>query len=504
MDRVLVVAYSGVIDSLFSTVIRAWETYGVKDVLIIYSDRMKSEGKKAVSALEELSRSLGLGVRVVGEVVTQHPAPLGSGREPVAAELRRELDKLARDGEVIVSPTPGSRRLAMQLGLVTGGLAARLATSAIEGAKPQGVPRAGRLRLIHVDFCFGPWNGLYYPLVPRSCNPLIEIDLGQGTTPPGRVAERLKTYWKRILEDDRFPVARRLPPLRRRVAALAYWLNRVTDCSVALLEGGEAVTGEWSLGFVMRINEREYSAEVDNVCDPLKWGEGVTEFARLVERLGEELQGDGGQLVRFSGLERPSGDEVSGRLILDTSLVYNGVHNLVYSREVSAILPQCLIAEVTRAYAENMKQRAPLYRKLTSLLAYAALMELLEAGSVVAPSPLGACDNAIPEMSPVILSVARPATADKGAYQYWRSHPATQRLTEPVLVGRGVEVRGPGAASYAVLQAIVVAIMASELARSDREDGLEVRLFLKNRDSGETVSLDPLREYSHWSRVASF
>jgi hypothetical protein len=473
---VLLTAFSGMFDALASSVARAWEVYGVRRIVVVYSERMSREWGAAAGRLRGLLGFLGRGL-VVEDACVRHHGPLGGsggslcGSGGLAASQLRGLLRglLGSRGEVVVLPTPGSRRLAMQLGMVAGGLAVSLPVGGVEeGPKPPGLA-GGVLRLAYLDFCYGPWRGLFYPFVPRACTPLLEVDLGLNTSPPGVVAERLPR--PRPGGCSLPGGSRGLPPLRCRVAWLAYMVNQLTDCSVAMLEGEEHEGPRWRL----RVKLSRRSAVVKDVCSPGAWAGAARGFSELLRYAEEELLGsNGGDLAAFAGLEQPvtnEGGALSGSLIADTSLVYRGLHNLVHSGAARVLLPQCLVAEVTRAYAEAAKRRAEPARKLKSRLAYLALEEMLAAGAPVAPSPPGPCDTSIPEMPAHILSSARPATGDQGAYQYWTRHPATARLTEPILVhSRGADTKDPGAASYAVLQAIVVAsTLADTLTDRHRE-----------------------------------
>jgi hypothetical protein len=266
-------------------------------------------------------------------------------------------------------------------------------------------------------------------------------------------------------------------------------VNMLTDCSAAMAEDGEGLWPRWRL----TVEFDGLHAGVDDVCSPGSWAGAVRGFARLLDHAEELLGSRGrGELAMFAGLEEPvtrEGGVLEGRLIADTSLVYRGLHNLVYAGRARAVLPQCLVAEVTRAYAEAAKAGAEPVKRLKSLLAYHALEELRAAGATVAPSPPGPCDTSIPEMPAHLLSAAKPATADTGAYNYWRTHPATGRLAEPVLVAsRGVEARDPGMAGYAVLQATaILATVAHLLYKGQGEVTLRVEL---EGEEGQKTTID--------------
>ncbi len=490
--RVLLVSYTrGGEEALATSALRLAEVYGAERLIIVGSD--ESELEKGAGLVEELLGKLKLGVRVEALPVPR-PGPLGSadGGRP-AETLRRVLRGLAGEGwEAILCPSPGSRRLAAHLGMAAGGLAASLSTGPLEAGKPAGPPGTPP-RLVYVDFCFGPWTGLYYPLTPRACTPILEVPLTGAEQPPGSLSRRLPREPPSGLLEG-------LPPLRRAVAELAYRVNASIGCSAAMVEGDPPPGGGASLRVRFRLRlpggvNVDGGFRVEDVCSPEGWGEALPEARRLLDRVEEALaalegRGPGGQLAALAGLRGLAVDGVGlleaarGReVVADTSLVYRGLH--VYTHAgLRVAIPQCLLAEVNRGLAEALKNRpGSVGRALASILAYAALRDMLASDNVsIAPSPSGPCDTSIPEMPPLLLEGRLLATADTGAHRYWEMHTVASRLAEPRLA-RSLDSLAETRrwASYTLLQAVAVLAAAAETVERAVEHA-EARLEVEVED----------------------
>ncbi len=344
-------------------------------------------------------------------------------------------------GEALLLVSGASRWLASVLGLAAAGLGGRGC-----GAS-----------LVHVHFFFGAWSGLVYPYTPAALEPvhvLGPVEPVGGGRGVGAAAARAPPLRGECGGSALVPG--RLPPLRCAVAELARRLNIHASGGALRVWVGGSLVGEARLAepsSVARLAERLLEA--------------FTGF-----RLGDALQREGNTVAAWTGLSElvAAGVEralARGRrlVVVDSNLLYYGAHLLRWEGLPLAV-PECAVGEVERRLAEAVKHgKLQSGRDLAAALAYLGLLDLLGSGAPVVPTPPGPCDTAVPKTDPFILQDSVLATADDGAYRYWRSHPAS-RLAEAAKLyhnplrqswsGADREPRRLSRLYYAVHQALLV------------------------------------------------
>ncbi len=271
--------------------------------------------------------------------------------------------------------------------------------------------------IVYVSFYFGPWTGLVYPYTPWRLEPL-HVLAGprlRGGKGDGAAAAHAPPAWgaEELLGGG-------LPPLRAAVAEAARRLNKAYA------------------GGCRRLRVRLDAAGIDKVIDlgdPEVLAVAAEELAKGVA--GLKLPGDRGSLrslAAFTGLAELHGLEKAGsvgRVYVDTSLIYYGVH--VYRWEgLGVAVPECAVAEAEKRLAEAVKSgRIGNSGEAMAVAAWLGLHDLLGSGAPVLPTPPGPCDTAMAKADPLLLDGAALATADDGAYRYWSSHPVS-RLATPL------------------------------------------------------------------------
>ncbi len=450
--RVAIVAVgagSGTYEATVTAMARIREEYRVDCVLLVHTDR----GVEVASRIRRDNPT-----RDVKLIQCAHV----SG---AAGELERDLRRLVEtlcdrveEGGLVLSPTPGSRRLAAAIGMA--------------GVGYGGGGEACNTDIVHVDFYWDAWTGLPYPLVPRWLEPLQILNPVYG--PPAEpVAAAIDDAWAR-------KVASELPPLRRAVALLSFNLNSIAYRVVSSMERCN-----------ISLEVRGLEVTVDDVCSPDSWGDAANElYDRVSELFGDEtamLAGLKLLVYRDNGDSKPLA-EATSPIVIDTNLVYRGIHVEAYAG-LNVVIPYCAYAEVMKAYAEALKNAERDPKAFARLLAGLALQELRRAGTRIAPSPPPPCDTSIPSMDPLVLSKTVMATADQGAYQLWKSHPISL-IAKPVYVepkdihAALVREKLMARASYALLQTIAVLCLADHC--------LQLRIGGQGRSKTITVSREKL------------
>ena len=403
MARVLVTCWAPgefAREALLSTIVRAWEEFGIEKVVLVYG---RSEPSEVVEFLRKVLRI---------DVVPSHV------EEPRARHLHELLERIVREHgveEVIAAPTPCSRGMACCLGLAASG---RLGSGIREP-----------ITVINVDFYWGPWRGLPYPFVPRCLEPITILHPGPAT--PRSTVESID----RVVNVNALLEILNLPRLRKEVALEALKLNREHRGSVRI-ENGETrcVEPKLLLELVEVQGDRDVkrlTTVVSNWCDPGSWLRAYrwlkealeSELEKVLDLSGPEVR----ELLSFSGLQWLS--VPSGPSIVDTNLVYHGLHNVCWEgRSRDIVLPFCARAEILARYYEAKHGKRSVW---VDELAHLGLEELKACGVPVAPSPPPPCDSAIPSMEPLLLDGKKIATLDRRAYEIWRQHPAS-KLAEPI------------------------------------------------------------------------
>ncbi len=353
---------------------RVWEAFGVDGVVLVVSPLAHRGG------VERVRHWAGL---LVGEdAVREEEAPAPG--DPGAVARLEEVLGGCRGGVVLVSAA--SRWLSAALALA----ASRRGCS-----------------IVYVSFYFGPWTGLVYPYTPWRLEPLHVLH----GSPPARImdggaAARAPPAWEAEL------LLGRLPPLRTAVAEAARRLNAAYSGGCRRLRlslpQGEAVDAD--LG-----DPGSVAAAAE------KLSQAIAEAAQSSKKMRRLLS-----LAAFTGVAELGSLPGAGRLLVDTSLVYYGAH--LYRWEGADIaVPECAVGEIQRRFAEAVKTgRLATGGDAADAAAYLGLLDLLGSGAPMVPTPPGDCDTALVKTDPLLLRDAVLATADDGAYRYWRMHPSSR------------------------------------------------------------------------------
>jgi len=380
--------------SAASSVARVLECFEVGECVAYYSAFAKREAER----VREFAG------RVAGAELELRPLP--RGLREAAETLRSELE--GRRGLAV--PTSGSLLGAVALTV------AACRTGASVG---------------HVLFPFGPWRGLFYPYVPRYLQP-IQV-LGERAQVRGPNLD-----WDGALRylGERCAA---WPRLLRRVAEVCVELNRSlpqawVDSSelpaLALelrvgVEEGRLVrrlllkTGVSTVE-LLRLPARRVREEVS--APTRSWVVDARSDRRLFEEFashalaavaGAERCEDVGWLYRLVGFELL--DLPEGRYVIDTNLVYQGVHNLARPGGPAILVPYCVHAEILNRVAESKRECDRLAAEAL-LLAY----ELLEWYASRVPSEPYRCDVSIPAIDPELVRGSTVLTSDRRAYELWR------------------------------------------------------------------------------------
>lgn len=366
-------------------------------------------------ALKSIAERLGLSAEIAR--LTRF-AVVEEQEEPLARYVRKEIIEGRVCGRGVTIVSSAGRRLA-----------ASLAVASIGGECD--------IDVAHIHFYWGPWTGLPYPYVPRRLEPLIVMHPVMGPLPSRETRNAAGRMRDISSADCRLPGGERLGPLRCSVAELA---RRINEASGGWVRGAPRLEAECGRILVSLDNGDPMPARLCSVDDVAKLlarlGERVRtweeEYDRIVIR--QLLPWSGAIPLYIDGLEgerRRLEPGIGGPLIVDTNLVYHGIHNLVYEG-LQVIVPECAMSEILKSHAEAIKRGNRDPRSLAASLAYLSLIEVKGRSNII-PSGPAPCDTGITRIDPMMLSDAMIATADSGAYRLWEAHPVS-RLARPVQV----------------------------------------------------------------------
>ena len=294
---------------------------------------------------------------------------------------------------------------------------------------------AGRLgkAVAHVLFPFGHWTGLRYPFVPRPLQPIVAMGVEAPREVPSDIRQGLAA-----MEPPK------LPRIRREVALLARTFNvaspephvyapgeppRRVDARIEALHDsrdGRVVRIVRLVIDGVEVDRIEAASEARGVAMPRPAakpatvglnGVDVDSLRQVLGILAPRCGGEWGrlaQLHRWAGFEKPV-FRGCARVVVDTNLLYQGVHNLAPEMGPALVVPYCAAVEVlnNRAEARNCVDR---------LLAEAASLALETARhySSQIPTYPYKCDPAMPLTDPNLVDGACIASADRGAVEAWR------------------------------------------------------------------------------------
>ncbi len=480
-----------------STSARVYEEYPVASYTILASKPVSQDQVRALRSI--LGKMVGQGNVDVKYIDARPERLVGESEDSLVFESLKILEETAASGEsVVVSVSPAGWRLA-----------AALAIAGVRGG-------AGRsYDVIHVHFYFGAWRGLPYPYTPRRLEPLIVMHKAEGPGETPRNAAMLRYAAELSWSEEstctpRIPGTRPLPPLRCAVAETARRLNDVEGAR-ALLPGSLGPCGRISVA----IGDRSV-AEAE-LCDEKSVARAAGKIAMLLNELAESFDSKGSplaQAVAWTGLaalevwspEGPRGPlpEASAEpgLVADTSLLYYGIHVYAWGG-IPVGIPECAEIEVERAWSHALKHgRIETPRDAASMLAYLAFLEVKGAGGRTIPTPPVPCDIALPKADPVTLEGLHPATADDGAFRYWRRHPNLRGATilkvsfDPIRAERPFEgLENPERLSrlyYGLVQSLLLLELLSRQGLLEKGLGGRVSLKIKRPDGSETPFKAPV------------
>lgn len=429
---------TGSFEAAVSGFTRLYEEYGVGEVSIVHVTALNEAGR-----VKEFIEKYFKGVSVKVRGLSEH-AVAEYQEDPLPRILRKTLFE---DEEGIVLVSSAGRRLA--------------ASVALAGFDKNH-------EIVHVNFYWGPWTGLYYPYTPRRLEPVIVMH----SSLEARSWEQVETASNHLPNlsstNCTLPGVGTLTPLRCAMAEFARRLNRArgsvrgppltSKCGRLVLEVD--TLGEWSA----------------DPCSHKSVGDLLYRLARAIHMWGNERDPNRlSQMLAWSGaspLHFSNGSPKS--IVADTSLIYHGIHNLVYEG-VSLAIPECAVAEIMSNVAEAVKRRRRDPQSFSTILAYHALGEARRRGASIVPSGPRPCDTGVTRIDPILVDGAILATSDSGAYNLWSVHPIS-RLAEPKHVYYNPEETvkpdplHPETISrtyYALLQLIIAVALASRLKIMD-------------------------------------
>lgn len=423
-----------------SAVGRVAESFELGEAVVLYSRFARQEAER----LSAFARR----VFEIDLKLEEQPSDLGA-----AVARARQLLKGRRS---IAVPTSGS---------LLGAVALSIAAS------------EERADIAHILFPFGPWTGLFYPFVPRYLQPIQLL----GSPPQPRRPELDWEAAREYLEGE----LRGWPRLRRRVAEVCLELNLslsqawVNDTSVPSLfiELSERPHGD-AVRVDLNLRTLTESVSVATLRE-LKGGVGAKPesfrvqafpapdaeiFAELSRRiltaLARKACSPPEWLYRFLGFSVLDLDP-HGRYVVDTNLVYFGLHNYARPGGPSILLPYCTHAEILSKVAESKGACKEIEAEIL-LMAY----EVLEAYAARIPSAPSRCDVSVPSIDPELLKGSTVLTGDRRAFELW-SRLALAKYTKLRHVSHSdFRSAGESEAHYAAIQ---LAALVKELASPSRK-----------------------------------
>ncbi len=366
---------------------------------------MSTRGRDlCIEVVESVCKELGIVFNVeylagIDEVERVLNASLKDASDPdynmVEWFVRRVVDNLLNDptcGRLYIALGAAGRRLTASLVL------ALLSSLARRVRRHEDVGELLRkVSIVHTEFYFSEWIGLSYPYTPRRLEPVVVLYPVPHNIPSGRHLDRVPQALNRSIE--------KLSPLRRSVAGIAKNIN--------VLDNGRVLAPGMRKCSVLRIciSSSEVCYEA-NLCME-------DEVAELLDNTMNNMPGCVDEVKAMLGLRYPL--RISRKMLIDTSLIYRGIHLEAVANPGMVIVPQCAIAEITRRAAESLKRTG----NIIDILSYLALRDMIRV-SMVVPTPPPPCDTAIPCIDPLLATNLTLATVDKGAYRLWRAHPVAK------------------------------------------------------------------------------
>ncbi|MGB9787129.1 MAG: hypothetical protein ACPLRJ_07735 [Infirmifilum uzonense] len=361
-------------------------------------------------------------------------------------EAERVRDVVARltGVEVRVSEAPQDYRKAYQLfrdGLSGSSIAVPTAGSA---ASIIGLTMAAAEKgalVAHVYFPFGPWTGMFYPFVPRYIQPV------QVSKPPGSLGgvkvdwEKARALmgelgWPRLWEmlgglalrlnelDAELYVSSDLPDypmLTLRVRSGVFGGRASTQLSLILGVKELMKTELWGKDADQRL-PKPAEEKCCSIATPQMTRKSLKKFLEIAlshlaraENFEEDIsrvEDCFWRLLGFRVLKLEGMEDV----IIDTNLVYNGIHLTAQGYRGRIMIPYCVMVELLN---KRSQAKTPL-SKLCEHTVFLAFEALLRSAYLI-PSDTWFCDAVLPRLDPLTLEKATLVTADKASYELWNN-----------------------------------------------------------------------------------
>jgi len=346
-----VLFYSLPVEASITAIFRGLEVCCCSEVYIVSSARRSESVKELCRVLRGVVRGVEFKALPIIPDVEDRPEEVGR----VVSALRRLLGRL----RACFIASAGSR---------------------LEVASTSMALDRGLTDVIYVSFLWGPWTGAYYPFTPRPIQLVHVLHPGIEVFRECRGGLDLRGVGEVLLGED-------VPPLRREVLIAQLLINSELGDRCVMYEGSGFSCG----GVRVSARFRGRDVVVSEVGDYCSWDEVV----RLTEEVSSNVEelGVGGMrdrdvklyealttMVNVSGFRLPVVKEcidgcgglegyalvdflegVGEELLIDTSLMYQGLHNYLHSARRGALLN---VAIPLSTYVEMYEHRVHVPRNL--------------------------------------------------------------------------------------------------------------------------------------------
>ncbi|GEM_PF-6438445 len=436
----LIGAPSYLFEASVSAILRTIEVFEPKEVLIYYSTFAKKDVEEKVIPYIE---------KFVYECNIQSSS---IPREDIYNFLEDKFRELTRRGRGLLVPTAGS--------IMSIIYATYIATK-------------HGMDIAHVLFPFKYWTGFYYPFIPRYLQPITILSK---LSKNGQIEEKEIFNWNgpkinlNLSNGDIENLLKSFPELHREIAYLSFVINKKWTVKPIV---NEYRTPELCIDITFQDKYVRFRLTIDDVVidvvpekeqrfalERIKINGKPKEFEKLHGVLPEVLSFMKGgklctsckedkciedvislckcfvislgsytntniekrkleelhQLKYLSGLIEISLDEFeSGNLIIDTNLVFRGVHNYAAKLRNRLFIPYCVDAEITRGIV-SAKELSVKILNICTWHAYKVLKHYCN----FLPTSSEKCDFAISKADPDFIMNFYVLTCDKVAYETWQ------------------------------------------------------------------------------------
>jgi hypothetical protein len=298
--------------------------------------------------------------------------------------------------------------------------------------------------VVNFLFSFGSWHNFYYPYVPRTAEePLVFNSQG------------VVNSWK----DPTIPIPMiGLETNNSYVRTLSETVLKLNS------QNRDPVPNYW---FELRLDKCRLDSDFDDgalrsftMC--LKGVGAIDKKAKRFEELFNNLVNLAG--TKEIKVNQGNNQEVElsrvltqGRAIVDTNLVYYGIHTYEAN---NLLLPHCVLNEVILKATDD---------ELFGHLVLQVALHLRETSGYL-PTEFQQCDVVVPRADPYILDGAYLITADKLAYELWSSSPVS-KIARVMLAGlRGVKGRKSDRAMALANLGVFLSYVLEKLSAEERPE----------------------------------